>query len=206
MSAPYRPAVSLCALLLAVVAPARAGDRTPPPGAAHDAQRVAERTPDAPFLPSRHEVVAAMLALAEVGPGDVVYDLGSGDGRIVIAAAKRGARGVGVDIDPRRVREGRENAAKEGVSGRVEFHEQDLFDTDLSAATVVTLYLMSDVNLKLRPKLQRELKAGARVVSHAFGMGDWTPDRSVTVESPWGTHPVYLWTIPPQGRPTAAGS
>jgi ribosomal protein L11 methylase PrmA len=120
---------------------------------------------DVPFVPTPEVVVDKMLELAKVGPSDVVYDLGSGDGRIVITAAKQyGARGIGVDIDPDRVREARQNAKAAGVADRVQFKEGDLFNTDLSEATVVTLYLLPEVNMRLRPKLFRELKPGTRVV------------------------------------------
>ena len=136
-----------------------------------------------------------MLKIAKVGPKDVVYDLGSGDGRIVIAAAKRhGARAVGVDIDPARVKEARENARKAGVAARAEFREADLFQVDLSPATVVTLYLLPSINLKLRPKLLAELKPGTRIVSHGFDMGDWQP----TAVHQVGTATVYYWVVPPR--------
>ena len=148
---------------------------------------------DVPFVPTPEKVVERMLDLAQVGPKDVVYDLGSGDGRIVIAAAKRhGARGVGIDIDPERIKEARANARKAGVANRVEFREGNLFDADIREATVVTTYLLSGINLKLRPKLLAELKPGTRVVSHAFDMGDWKPDGSAKV----GTSSVYYWVIP----------
>ena len=148
---------------------------------------------DVPFVPTPDRVVAKMLEVAKVGPKDVVYDLGSGDGRIVIAAAKKhGARGVGIDIDPQRVKEARANAEKAGVSKRVEFREGDLFTADISEANVVTLYLLSGVNLRLRPKLLAELKPGTRIVSHGFDMGDWTPTASHTV----GTSTVYYWVVP----------
>jgi SAM-dependent methyltransferase len=143
------------------------------------------------------DVVAAMLDTAGVNSGDVVYDLGSGDGRIVIAAARRyGARGVGVDLDPALIAEARRNAARAGVTDRVTFLVQDLFQTDLRPATVVTLFLSPEVNLRLRPKLLGELRPGARVVSHHFDMGDWRPER--TVEVPQVPHPrwIYLWRIP----------
>ena len=134
-----------------------------------------------------------MLELARVGPKDVVYDLGSGDGRIVIAAAKRhGARGVGIDIDPERIKEARENARKAGVANRAEFREGDLFAADLREASVVTLYLLPSLNLKLRPKLLAELKPGTRIVSHDFDMGDWAPEETIAVDG----KTVYLWTIP----------
>lgn len=147
---------------------------------------------DVPFVPTPERVVAKMLEVAKVGPKDVVYDLGSGDGRIVIAAAKKGARGIGIDIDPERIREARENARRAGVTKRVEFRESDLFKADFSDATVVTLYLLSGVNLKLRPKLLAELKPGTRIVSHGFDMGDWKPAGTYTV----GTSTVYYWVVP----------
>lgn len=148
---------------------------------------------DVPYVPTPPEVVDEMLRMAAVTKDDVVYDLGCGDGRIVIAAAKKyGARGVGVDIDPQRIKEANENARKEGVTDHVKFIQQDLFQTDLSEATVVTLYLLPDINLKLRPKLWRELRPGARVVSHAFTMGDWEPERTANVDG----RMVYFWTIP----------
>jgi ribosomal protein L11 methylase PrmA len=137
-------------------------------------------------------VVEAMLDLAKVGPGDVVYDLGCGDGRIVIAAARRGARGVGVDIDPARVREARANARAAGVEDRVEIREEDLHRTNVGDATVVMLFLQPETNLQLRPRLLAELRPGARVVSHWHDMGDWQPDAQVRVSS----RDVYLWTVP----------
>ncbi len=150
---------------------------------------------DAVWVPSAPEVIAVMLDAAGVGPGDVVYDLGCGEGEIVIAAALRGARGVGVDLDPERITNARANAARAGVSGHVTFVEQDLFATDVSRATVVTLYLGPEVNRRLRPKLLRELRPGARIVSHDFSMGDWTPERMFTVPQTPG-HVVYLWRVP----------
>ena len=153
----------------------------------------------APFVPSPMKVVEAMLRLAKVTSKDVVYDLGCGDGRIVITAAKKfGAKGVGVDIDYQRVKEAMENAKRQGVEDRVTILLKDAFDVDLSEATVVTLYLLSEANLKLRPKLLAELKPGARVVSHQFDMGSWRPDRTVEVkdESGW-TRRLYLWVIKP---------
>jgi ribosomal protein L11 methylase PrmA len=148
---------------------------------------------DVPFVPTPEKTVAAMLQLAKVGPNDVVYDLGSGDGRIVIAAARRhGARGVGIDIDPQRIKESRANARKAGVSARVEFREGDLFKADISEASVVTLYLLPSLNLKLRPKLLAELKPGTRVVSYGFDMGEWQPAATAFV----GSSVVYCWVIP----------
>ena len=151
------------------------------------------RGPDVIFVPTPNQVVNAMLRLAKVTREDVVYDLGCGDGRIVITAAQQyGARAVGIDIDPERVKEATANVRKAGVADRVKIIRGDLFEADISPATVVTLYLLTDLNLKLRPKLHRELKPGTRVVSHAFAMGDWQPERREEVD---GTT-VYLWRIP----------
>lgn len=151
------------------------------------------RTPDVPFVPTTDAVVAKMLELGEVDAKDVVYDLGSGDGRIVITAAKKyGAKGLGVDIDPERIKEAKQNAQEAKVTDKVQFKQGDLFEMDLSPATVVTLYLLPDVNLKLRPKLLSELKPGTKVVSHNYHMGDWKPEQTVQLDG----HTVYLWTIP----------
>jgi len=139
-----------------------------------------------------------MLRLANVNKGDVVYDLGCGDGRIVIAAAEKfGARGVGIDIDPERIQEAQENARKAGVTARVRFRNEDLFEADISEATVVTLYLLPWVNLKLRPKLWSELKPGTRIVSHSHDMGDWKPEKEVEVDG----ETIYYWTIPANKTP-----
>ena len=152
---------------------------------------------DVPYVPTPEKVVERMLEVAKVGPNDVVYDLGSGDGRIVIAAAKKhGARGVGIDIDPERIREARDNASRAGVGSRVEFRQGDLFDANISEATVVTIYLLSGINMKLRPKLLAELKPGTRIVSHAFDMGDWKPQKEIEAA---GTT-LYLWVVPERGR------
>ena len=154
---------------------------------------------DVPYVPTPEAVVSAMLRLAQVKRGDVLYDLGSGDGRIVIAAAKRyGVRGTGIDIDPARIREANANARKAGVSKQVRFLNQDLFETDFSDATVVTLYLLPRLNLKLRPKLLAELRPGTRIVSHGFDMGDWEPARTQEI----GNTTLYLWIVPP--RPEVA--
>jgi predicted RNA methylase len=134
-----------------------------------------------------------MLQIANVTGDDILYDLGSGDGRIVITAAKKfGTRGVGVDIDPQRVQEANQNAQEAGVSDRVEFREEDLFETDFSNATVVTLYLLPEVNMRLRPRLLEQLKPGTRVVSHQFDMGDWKPEKVVEVEG----RTIYYWVVP----------
>ena len=154
--------------------------------------QTASRTPDVGFVPTPADVVAGMLRLANVKRADVVYDLGCGDGRIVIQAAKRyGARGVGIDIDPERIEEASRNARTAKVADRVRFLNQDLFESDLGEATVVTLYLLPRLNLKLRPKLLAELKPGTRIVSHGFDMGDWKPDHVAQV----GSTTIYLWTI-----------
>lgn len=151
------------------------------------------RGPDVIFVPTPNDVVDGMLKLAGVSKKDTVYDLGCGDGRIVITAAQKyGARGVGIDIDPERVAEATENVRKGGVADRVKIVRGDLFQANISEATVVTLYLLTDLNLKLRPKLLKELNPGTRIVSHAFSMGDWKPERTADVS---GTH-VYLWRVP----------
>ncbi len=158
------------------------------------------RAPDVPFEPSPPHVVDQMLKLAEVRKSDVVYDLGCGDGRIVITAAKQyGARGVGIDIDPQRIAESQENARAAGVADRVTFRNEDLFEADISGATVVTLFLWPEVNLKLRPKLLRDLKPGTRVVSYYWNMGDWVPEKDLEIDG----HPVYLWIVPARRPPGA---
>lgn len=150
------------------------------------------KKPDVIYVPTPEAVVKRMLEMAKVGQDDVVYDLGCGDGRIVAAAARDfGARGVCVEIDPQRIKEARETIRKAGVEDRVEIRQADLFTVDLSKASVVTLYLLESLNLRLRPKLQRELKAGSRIVSQSFSMGDWKPEQRDTVEG----KAVYLWTI-----------
>ena len=160
----------------------------------------AQQRPEVPYVPTDDRVVAEMLAVANVGKDDVLYDLGSGDGRIVITAAKKfGTRGVGVDIDPERVKEANENAAKAGVTDRVRFVQQDLFQTDFREATVVTLYLLPSVNMRLRPKLLSDLKPGTRVVSHNYDMGDWAPLKTIVVTLPEDMHTVYYWIVPPPG-------
>jgi ubiquinone/menaquinone biosynthesis C-methylase UbiE len=151
------------------------------------------RMPDVIYVPTPQEVVDGMLRLARVGKDDVVYDLGCGDGRIVVTAARNfGARAVGIDIDPIRIREATENVRTAGVGDRVRLIEGDLFATDISEATVVTLYLLSRLNLKLRPKLLKELRPGTRIVSHAFDMDDWKPQRTESI----GSSTVHLWTVP----------
>ena len=155
------------------------------------------RSPDVVFVPTPREIVDEMLAVAKVGPNDLLYDLGSGDGRIPITAAQRwGTRGLGIDIDPQRIAEANANAIAAKVTDRVRFIQGDLFEMDLSPATVITLYLLPDLNLKLRPKLL-QLKAGTRIVSHDFSMGDWKPDRQIDK----GSKTVYFWTVPGPGKP-----
>lgn len=165
----------------------------------------AARKPDVAYVPTTNDAVEAMLTLAEVTSSDTVYDLGCGDGRIVIAAAKlRGARGVGIDIDPVRVNESRANARKAGVQKRVRFEENDVFEADIHEATVVTLFLLPELNLKLLPKLLRDLKPGTRIVSNTFDMGDWQAAKEVTVGDPDEaghpfSHRLYLWIVPSRG-------
>jgi SAM-dependent methyltransferase len=160
----------------------------------------APRSPDVVYVPTPEKVVDEMLRIANVGPKDVLYDLGSGDGRIPITAAKRfGTRGLGVDIDPQRIREARANAKAAGVEDKVRFVEGDLFEMDLSEATVITLYLLPALNLKLLPRLLA-LKPGTRIVSHDFSMGSWQPDKVVQV----GHKDVYFWTVPAGGQPKPA--
>jgi SAM-dependent methyltransferase len=170
-----------------------------PPSPAPDGEPA--RRPDVVYVPTPQDIVDEMLAIASVGPDDVLYDLGSGDGRIPITAAKRwGTRGLGIDIDPQRIGEAQANARAAGVVDRVRFVQGDLFAMDLSPATVITLYLLPALNVKLRPKLL-QLKPGTRIVSHDFAMGDWKPVR--TVEN--GSRTVYFWTVPPAGRPYPKG-
>lgn len=174
------------------------------PAASVDAEPTRpQRKLDVWYVPTTHEVVDRMLDEAKIRPTDVVYDLGCGDGRMVIAAAKKfGTRGVGVDLDPARIREARARAKAAGVERLVTFHVGDLFETDLREATVVMLYLLPELNRRLKPKLFAELPAGARVVSHDFDMGrQWPPDRAVKL----GSDGIYVWIMPPPAeRPAAA--
>ncbi len=180
--------IALCAaalvLLLAGCASTTAGTRMPDPLDA-----------DVTYLPTPHAVVDAMLRLAGVGAGDVVYDLGAGDGRIVIAAARRyGIRAVGIEIDARKAAEARANVERAGLADRVEIRLGNALDADLREASVVTLFLFPEINARLAPKLRAELRPGARIVSHRFGLGDWPPDRQVEARG----HPLLLWTVPPR--------
>ena len=183
----------LCAITLAVsVAGIGFGGQAAPAQG-----RGSLRPPDVHYEPTAPDVVQVMLRLADVKAGEMVYDLGCGDGRIVIAAVREfGARGVCVDIDPRRIAESRENARVAGVADRIRFLNQDLLEADVSEAAVVMLFLSPALNLKVRPKLLRELKPGARVVSHWHDMGDWKPQKTVRVTSNGRERFVYLWTIP----------
>jgi SAM-dependent methyltransferase len=205
MSRPTLPfPARLAAILAALAAPPALAQQAEPSSPATPAEtpavaRKPARTPDVIFVPTPERVVATMLDLARVGKGDVVYDLGCGDGRIVVAAARRGARkAVGVDIDPERIAEARANVRAAGVGDRVEIREGDLFELDLSDATVVTLYLLPDLNLKLRPKLLA-LRPGTRIVSHAFDMGDWKPAATREVDGKI----VYFWTVPARTKAQA---
>ncbi len=158
---------------------------------------------DVPYVPTPPEVVEAMLKLGNVGPGDIHYDLGCGDGRIVIAAVQKSgaARGTGYDIDPERIKEANDNARQAGVTDKVKFIIGNLFEADFHDATVVTLYLLPEVNLKLRPKLLKDLKVGSRIVSHQFDMGDWVPDEKIQVNG----RTVYRWTVTEKGKAQFAG-
>ena len=163
------------------------------PGLISAREAFAQDTPqlDVPYVPTPQVVVDRMIQLGNVDAKDVVYDLGCGDGRLVITAAQKGARGMGVDLNPARISEANANAKKAGVANRVQFKVANLFETDVSPASVVTLYLLPEVNLKLRPQLWKQLKVGTRVVSHAFDMGDWAPEQTVRVDG----KTIYAWTI-----------
>ena len=170
-----------------------AAPRVPADTAQVATQEAPARRPDVIYVPTPDEVVEAMLQVANVTKDDIVYDLGSGDGRIPVTAAKKyGARAVGIDIDPQRIKEANENVAKNGVGDKVKILNADLFTTDISEATVVTLYLLPSLNVKLMPKLMKELKPGTRIVSHAFDMGDWKPEKELDVNG----RKVYFWVIP----------
>jgi SAM-dependent methyltransferase len=165
------------------------------PAASAGAQQAKLPTPDIHFVPTPTPIVDAMLKLARLAPTDVIYDLGSGDGRIVITAAQKyGARGIGIEIDAGLIKEATKNARKAGVADHVTFLQADLFRTDLSGASVVTLFLSPSINRRLEAKLKRELKPGSRIISHRFPFDDWKPDEDLEVK---GTH-VFLWHIPPR--------
>jgi SAM-dependent methyltransferase len=164
-------------------------------------KRKSLRKPDVIFVPTPPETVEEMLRLARIKKGDVLYDLGSGDGRIPIKAAQEyGIRAVGIDIDPKMIAVAEEAALQAGVADKVRFRNEDLFHANFREATIVTLYLSDVLNLKLRPKLLRELRPGTRIISHDFRMGDWKPEQTVRV--PWKSlyRTVYVWTVPPGGR------
>jgi ribosomal protein L11 methylase PrmA len=162
------------------------------------AQPKPAKAPDVIYVPTPPEVVEEMLKLADVHKGDVLYDLGSGDGRIAVAAAKKyGIRAVGIDIDPDRIREANENAKNAGVTNLVKFRQEDLFQANFREATVVTLYLLPDLNVKLRPRLWNELKPGTRIVSHQFDMAEWKPEKQLEVNG----RSIYFWTIPARKKP-----
>lgn len=187
-------------LLLAIVGLATLGtqgctqqqDRVDAETGTQTTQQADAPTASVPYVPTPQNVVDRMLQVAKVTKNDVVYDLGSGDGRIVVTAAQRyGARGVGIDINPTRIQEANANAQRAGVTDRVQFRQQDLFQTDLNEATVVTLYLLPSVNEQLRPKLL-SLRPGTRIVSHSFDMGDWKPEQMIEV----GGNTIYFWRVP----------
>jgi SAM-dependent methyltransferase len=192
----------LFTLSLAVGVPALAQDAPArPPMTMPGPSEAPPRAPDVPFVPTPEEAVEQMLEMAEVKPGDIVYDLGSGDGRIVIhAVQKYGAHGVGVDINPERIAEANENARRAGVTEQVEFRQGDLFEADISDATVVTLYLLPSVNERLKPKLLSELKPGTRIVSHAFNMSGWEPAKEMEVNG----STLYMWIVPERGGTPSA--
>lgn len=209
----YVSPIALALIVLSALASAGCGtsdqstrraSQPPPPAVATpplSATNVKDPLLDVPYVPTPTKVVAKMLEMAKVDQNDLLYDLGSGDGRIVITAAQKyGARGVGYDLNPQRIQESNDNARRAGVTDRVRFTQQDLFEADLSGATVVTLYLLPDVNLKLRPKLLRELKAGTRVVSHNYPMGDWKEEEIVELEVDGEKHYIYSWIVPSGGR------
>ena len=186
--------MSLFALVLTAATLAGCATAVPPGGGSDPATPVKL---DVIFVATDLKIVNAMLTLASVTRDDVVYDLGCGDGRIVIAAAKEfGARGVGVDLDPQRIREAQANAVRAGVVDRVTFRVQDIFETDIQPATLVTLFLSPEVNARLRPKLTSQLKPGTRIVSHRYGIGDWVPERTDTLSVRGTRNHIFLWRVP----------
>lgn len=184
--------ISFTCLVVAVVIAANVAASTDEMEDAPQGSQTTLRKPDVFYVGTPQSVVDGMLKLAGVKKGDVVYDLGCGDGRVVVSAAMLGARGVGVDIDQMRVNEANANVKNNGVADRVKILHADMFETDIRDATVVPLFLFPEVNLRLRPKLWKELKPGTRIVSHQFDMGDWKPDRKISM----GDNVVYLWTVP----------
>ncbi len=192
-------AKALIGVLALGISTASAGP-VPAPQAAATPTQQGLRQPDVIYVPTRQSIVDAMLKVANVKAGDVLYDLGCGDGRIPVTAAKLGATAVCIDIDPRRIAEANENVKKNNVGDRVKVLNQDLFTTDISQATVVSLYLLPSLNLKLRPTLWRTLKPGTRIVSHDFDMGDWKPEQTLNVDGAT----IYYWTITPDLAKRAA--
>ncbi|WP_456269343.1 methyltransferase domain-containing protein [Kushneria sp. AK178] len=184
------PAVIGAGLLLSTLGPASLVQAQQQ--AADNVETAASVELDVPYVPTPESVVEGMMEMGEVSEGDRVIDLGSGDGRIAIAAAKRGADVLGVDIDPERIREANDNAEREGVTDRVEFRREDLFDTPIADADVLTLYLLPTINQQLRPKILTDMAPGTRVVSHAFDMGNWSSDEQRTIDG----RTVYLWHVP----------
>lgn len=166
------------------------------------ASNAASQDLDVPYVPTPENVVERMLDLTDVTSSDYVIDLGSGDGRIVIAAAKRGANGHGIDLDPERIAEARENASREGVDDKIMFMEGNIFNTDFSEASVITMYLLPSVNKKLRPELIDNLQPGTQIVSHSFDMGSWRADKKVVVKNNGRSHDIYYWVIPAQTEGT----
>lgn len=184
-------------LIITTAALVLAGSALTPPPVSTPAPVQEARTPDVIFVPTPPEVVEAMLDMAQVKDGDVLYDLGSGDGRIPIAAVKRAkVKATGIDIDPARIKEANANAKAQGVEGKVTFKQADLFTSDFSDASVITLYLLDTLNEKLRPKLLAELKPGTRIVSHAFRMGEWEPEAERDVNG----RMIYFWRVPAKGE------
>ena len=180
----FRSPVPFLALLLAAAVAASAQTPSTP------------KEPDVPYVPTHEKIVAEMLKVAKVKKTDVLYDLGSGDGRIVITAAKKfGTRGTGIELLPQLVREARDNAQKAGVSELAKFVEGDIFEANIADATVVTLYLLPAVNMRLRPKLL-ELRPGTRIVSHNYDLGDWQPEKTIKINLADGEHTVYYWVVP----------
>ncbi len=162
-----------------------------------DSRFIVPIKPDIGYLPTPQEAVEVMLSLAEVCEADILYDLGSGDGRVLITAAQKfGTRGVGIDIDPQRISQAIENAKQSGVSDRVTFLQQNLFESDFYEATIVVLYLLPHLNLRLRPRLLQQLKPGTRILSHDFDMGDWQPHQVQTAKTPEETATIYQWIVP----------
>ncbi|MGA3094879.1 MAG: class I SAM-dependent methyltransferase [Bryobacteraceae bacterium] len=206
-------AQALCSLILAAPLAAQAPEAPPvhvpyknyvQPAEISSRQEPEPLRGDVPYVPTPVEVVEAMLKLGQVHAGDVLYDLGCGDGRIVVMAVQKfGVRtGTGIDIDPQRIKEALENARQAGVSDKTRFIEKNLFDADIHDATVVTLYLLPEVNLRLRPKLLADLKVGTRIVSHQFDMGEWQPDKKVEI----GWRTIYLWTVTERAKKEYGGA